>query len=90
MDIYFYYVNQDYIEYLKQAEREFREFTCVPVSSYSKNQQDLILMKDKQDSNKILGSLRFTYMIPVWILIIIKIRFIFLRNLLFAEETEIK
>lgn len=91
MDMYFYYVNKDYIEYLKQAEKDFRGFTCVPdvcyqncnkfvfgavlslndhnyfvpVSSYSKKQQDLILMTDKQDVHKILGSLRFTYMIPV-------------------------
>ena len=40
----------------------------VPVSSYEKKQQDVILMtdkyaKDKTKRNKVLGSLRFTYMI---------------------------
>ena len=90
MDLYFYYVDSEYIEYLKQIERRERGFTCVPnvsysnrkkfvfgavlriqshdyfvpVSSYSKKQQDVILMKDKKTS-KVLGSLRFTYMIPV-------------------------
>ena len=87
---YFYYVNGDYIEYLKQAEIEKRGFTCVPnvhywntdkfvfgavldihgvsyfvpVSSYSRKQQDLMLIRDKSDRH-ILGSLRFNYMIPV-------------------------
>ena len=86
----FYYVNGEYIEYLKQAENESRGFTCVPnvhyrrtekfvfgtvlliddipyfapVTSYSKKQQDLILIKDKK-TNKTLGSIRFNYMIPV-------------------------
>ena len=36
----------------------------VPVSSYSKNQQDVILIKDKKTS-QILGSLRFAYMLPI-------------------------
>lgn len=36
----------------------------VPVSSYNKQQKDLMLLKDKKD-NKVLGSLRFNYMIPV-------------------------
>ena len=37
----------------------------VPVSSYSKYQKDVILLRDKADKTKILGSLRFAYMIPV-------------------------
>lgn len=37
----------------------------VPVTSYSKKQQDSILIKDKGKNKTILGSLRFTYMIPV-------------------------
>ena len=87
---YFYYVDGDYIEYLKERETQARGFTCVPnvhywstdkfvfgavleindipyfvpISSYSRSQQDLILMKDKNDGH-ILGSLRFNYMIPV-------------------------
>ena len=86
----FYYVDGEYIDYLKQAEKASRTFTCVPnvhyhstdkfvfgtvlliddipyfapVTSYSKRQQDSILIKDKK-SNIILGSLRFNYMIPV-------------------------
>ncbi len=90
MNIYFYYVNSDYIEYLKNYEINRRGFTCVPnvcygntkkfvfgavlsidsmdyfvpVSSYSKKQEDVILIKDKRNTH-ILGSLRFTYMIPV-------------------------
>ena len=36
----------------------------VPVTSYSKPQQDLILLRDKKN-NKVLGSIRFNYMIPV-------------------------
>ncbi|MBQ9673972.1 MAG: type III toxin-antitoxin system ToxN/AbiQ family toxin [Ruminococcus sp.] len=86
----FYYVDGDYIEYLKQAETKSRGFTCVPnvhywntdkfvfgavllindiqyfvpVTSYSKPQQDLLLLRDKKD-NKVLGSIRFNYMIPV-------------------------
>ena len=35
-----------------------------PVTSYSKKQQDSILIKDKK-TNIILGSIRFNYMIPV-------------------------
>lgn len=35
-----------------------------PVTSYAKSQEDLILLRDKKD-NKILGSIRFNYMIPV-------------------------
>ena len=87
---YFYYVDGNYIEYLKEREIQSRGFTCVPnvhywstdkfvfgavleindipyfvpISSYSRNQQDLILMKDKKDGH-VLGSLRFNYMIPV-------------------------
>ena len=90
MNLYFYYVDEDYIDYLKQYEINTRGFTCVPnicygktqkfifgavlningtnyfvpVSSYSKKQEDVILMKDKKNTH-ILGSLRFTYMIPV-------------------------
>lgn len=71
MNIYFYYVKSDYIEYLKDHEITKRGFTCVPnvcygntkkfifgtvfnideinyfvpVSSYSKKQEDVILIK---------------------------------------------
>lgn len=90
MDIYFYYIADDYIEFLKSVEKANRGYTCVPnvnygisqkftygtvmqvngmnyfvpVSSYNKPQQDLILLRDKKDRS-ILGSLRFNYMIPV-------------------------
>lgn len=90
MDLYFYYANEKYINFLKKVEKQSRGFTCVPnvsywntnkfvfgavlnikgisyfvpVSSYSKNQQDVLLMKDKKTS-AILGSLRFAYMIPI-------------------------
>lgn len=40
----------------------------IPVSSYNKKQQDVILMTDKNSKNKgnkVLGALRFAYMIPV-------------------------
>ena len=86
----FFYVDGEYINYLKKAEENRRSFTCVPnvhywntdkfvfgavllineipyfvpVTSYSKPQQDLLLLRDKKD-NKILGSIRFNYMIPV-------------------------
>ena len=86
----FYYVDGDYIDYLKQAEIKSRGFTCVPnvhywntnkfvfgavllindiayfvpVTSYAKPQQDLLLLRDKKD-HKVLGSIRFNYMIPV-------------------------
>ena len=86
----FYYVDADYIEYLKKTEESSRGFTrvpnvhywntnkfvfgafllindiqyFVPVTSYSKPQQDLLLLRDKKD-NKVLGSIRFNYMIPV-------------------------
>lgn len=86
----FYYVDGEYIEYLKRTEEKSRGFTCVPnvhywntdkfvfgavllindiqyfvpVTSYSKPQQDLILLRDKKN-NKVLGSIRFNYMIPV-------------------------
>ena len=69
----FYYVDGEYIDYLKQAENDSRGFNCVPnvhywstekfvfgtvlliddipyfapVTSYSKKQQDLVLIKDK-------------------------------------------
>ena len=90
MDLYFYYVDEYYINYLKQYEIDKRGFTCVPnvcygnthkfvfgavldingisyfvpVSSYSKKQEDVILIKNKKNTH-VLGSLRFTYMIPV-------------------------
>ena len=90
MDIYFYYADEEYIDYLKKVEKSTRGFTCVPntnynnakkflfgavmnvnghnyyvpVSSYSKDQQDVILIKDKKTS-QILGSLRFAYMLPI-------------------------
>lgn len=85
----FYYIDESYIKYLKNAELEARGFTCVPnvhywntdkfffgtvlqidkncyfvpVTSYAKKQEDAFLLRDKQ--NKVLGSLRFNYMIPV-------------------------
>ncbi len=96
MDLYFYYIDNDYIDFLKKFEKEKRGFTCVPnaqywntnkftfgavlevnklqyfvpVSSYSKPQQDVVLIKDKHPKhpkykNNVLGSLRFAYMIPV-------------------------
>lgn len=87
---YFYYVEDEYINFLKKKEIEKRNFTRVPnvhywntkkfvfgavleinnmlyfapVTSYAKSQEDLILLRDKKD-NKILGSIRFNYMIPV-------------------------
>ena len=95
MELNFYYIKDDYIDYLKQFEKSARGYTCVPnanywntnkftfgavlevnrkqyfvpVSSYSKKQQDVILItdktaKNKAQNNKILGSLRFAYMIP--------------------------
>ena len=86
----FFYVDGEYIEYLKNVEESNRGFTCVPnvhywntnkfvfgavllineipyfvpVTSYSRPQQDLLLLRDKKN-NKILGSIRFNYMIPV-------------------------
>lgn len=96
MQLYFYYVEKDYIEFLKNFEKEKRGFTCVPnvsykntnkftfgavlevnginyfvpVSSYDKKQEDVILIKEKNFSNQkgihnSLGALRFAYMIPV-------------------------
>lgn len=90
MDIYFYYADNKYVDFLKEEEKKVRGFTCVPnvsygnkqkfvfgavlkineinfyvpISSYSKNQEDVILIKDKK-SKDILGSLRFPYMIPI-------------------------
>ncbi len=95
MEMYFYYINGKYIDYLKRYEKDRRGFTCVPnsgywntnkftfgavlevnglqyfvpVSSYAKKQQDVILITDKKPKNqtgknRILGSLRFAYMIP--------------------------
>ena len=96
MEMYFYYVDSRYIDYLKKYEKDRRSFTCVPnssywntnkftfgsvleindiqyyvpVSSYDKKQQDVILITDKNSrykslNNKVLGSLRFAFMIPV-------------------------
>ena len=91
MKLYFYYVDEKYIDFLKNTEINESKFTCVPnvcykysnkfvfgavlemnghnffvpVSSYDKKQQDVILIRDKNDDKRILGSLRFTYMIPV-------------------------
>ena len=88
----FYFVDDDYISYLKSKEIEARGFTTVPnvdytsrkkflygtvleidgltyfvpVSSYSKKQQDniLIMIKSRGKMER-EGSLRFNYMIPV-------------------------
>ena len=92
IEVYFYYIKNQYIEYLKRTELKQRGFTCVPnmgykgkkpkftygavlkingvdyyvpVSHYAKEQQDLILLRDKKNRRQILGSLRFNYMIPV-------------------------
>ena len=92
MRIAFYFVDENYIEYLKNTEIENRGFTTVPnvlyanrnkflygavldidginyfvpVSSYDKKQQDNILIKIKDhNKQKVVGSLRFNYMIPV-------------------------
>ena len=35
MDIRFYYVDKDYIDYLKQYEISHRGFTCVPNVTYA-------------------------------------------------------
>ena len=89
MDMNFYYADEEYIDFLKKAEKAVRGYTCVPnvsygniakftfgavlsvnginyyvpVSSYSKKQQDTILIKDKSGT-KILGTLRF---IPIFL-----------------------
>lgn len=91
MEIYFYHINNDYIDFLKKYERERAGHTCVPniqyktadkfvfgavmdisginyfvpVSSFSKYKEDVILMRDKKNKSDILGSLRFAYMLPV-------------------------
>ena len=91
MDIYFYYIKEDYIVFLKKFEREQIGHTCVPniqyktsnkfvfgavmnissmsyfvpVSSYNKKQEDVILIRDKKNRSEVLGSLRFAYMLPV-------------------------
>ena len=91
MNIYFYYINSSYIDYLKEFEKRNNNYTCipnieykttnkfmfgsvldidglnyfVPVSSYNKPKEDVILIRDKKEKSKILGSLRFAYMIPV-------------------------
>ena len=91
MDIRFYYIKNDYIDFLKKFEKEQVGHTCVPniqyktsdkfvfgavmdvngmdyfvpVSSFSKYKEDVILMRDKNKKSDILGSLRFAYMLPV-------------------------
>lgn len=91
MDIRFYYIKNDYIDFLKKYEKEQVGHTCVPniqyktsdkfvfgavmdikgmnyfvpVSSYTKDHTDVILMRDKNNKSDILGSLRFAYMLPV-------------------------
>lgn len=91
MEIYFYYVNNDYVSFLKEYERKNTGHTCVPnvqyktsdkfmfgavmdinrisyfvpVSSYAKKQEDVILIRDKKNKSDILGSLRFAYMLPI-------------------------
>lgn len=37
----------------------------VPVSSFSKPREDVILIRDKKNRSEILGSLRFAYMLPI-------------------------
>lgn len=92
MKIAFYFVNEDYINFLKEKEIYHRGFTTVPnvvysnrekflygtvlevgeinylvpVSSYARKQQDNFLIKvSDHGKEKIVGSLRFNYMIPV-------------------------
>ena len=88
----FYFVDEDYINYLKAYEIRNRGFTTVPnvvyskrnkflygtvlevgrkkylvpVSSYTKNQRENMLIKiSDHHREKVVGSLRFNYMIPV-------------------------
>ena len=90
--IQFYYVNDEYIEYLKNRELEKRNFTCVPNVEYSnrkkflygsvlqinsinyfvpissrigKNPQYNLDIKTDDKKNRVKGTLRFPYMIPV-------------------------
>lgn len=92
MKIAFYFVDAEYIEYLKNIEMKNRGFTTVPnvhyanrdkfvygvvlaihelnyfvpVSSYIKKKQDNILIRIKEHKKeKIAGSLRFNFMIPI-------------------------
>lgn len=92
MKIAFYFVDEDYINYLKAYEIKHRGFTTVPnvvyssrnkslygtvleidrknylvpVSSYTKNQRENMLIKiSDHHREKVVGSLRFNYMIPV-------------------------
>lgn len=92
MKIAFYFVDAEYIEYLKNIEMKSRGFTTVPnvhyanrdkfvygvvlaihelnyfvpVSSYIKKKQDNILIRIKEHKKeKIAGSLRFNFMIPI-------------------------
>lgn len=92
MKIGFYFVESEYIKFLKEREVNFRGFTTVPnvvyhsrekflfgevlevggmsylvpVSSYTKKQQDNFLIEvSDHHKNKVAGSLRFNYMIPV-------------------------
>ena len=79
----FFYVDGEYIEYLKSVEVSNRGFTCVPnvhywntnicvfgevllinerpyfvtVSSYSKPQQDLLLLRDKKNKQMVFPSM---------------------------------
>ena len=39
MDIKFYYVNPEYIDFLKKAEIDARGFTCVPNTNYANNEK---------------------------------------------------
>lgn len=39
MDLKFYYVKQEYIEYLKNAEMKARGFTCVPNTNYANREK---------------------------------------------------
>jgi len=88
----FYFVDETYINYLKDYEVKHRGFTTVPgvvysnrkkflygavleidkkkylvpVSSYTKNQRENMLIKiSDHHKNAVVGSLRFNYMIPV-------------------------
>ncbi len=92
MKIAFYFVDENYINYLKNYEIQHRGFTTVPnvvysnrkkflygavleingmkylvpVSSYTKNQRENMLIKiSEHHEEKVVGSLRFNYMIPV-------------------------
>ncbi|MCD7950041.1 MAG: type III toxin-antitoxin system ToxN/AbiQ family toxin [Erysipelotrichaceae bacterium] len=88
----FYFVDEDYINFLKEYEIKHRGFTTVPnvvytnrnkflygtvleverkkyfvpISSYSKKYRENLLIKIQEHGHdKVVGSLRFNYMIPV-------------------------